>query len=237
MKKADKGLSSTTLNDGTLPRDRHSSHSIFIIVVITKTDQDQSFADVPISDAGVDTVQFLLASEGLVGLFGKYHVLSPFYTERFHTSFPDLFGSAAFTVVQNDLRGNIVVRVGINQLLQSLITSYPPPTQKVKARYEAVPEQCKTLEALVENEKTEKKRVATEGLMWLLRGLSFTCKALLFAQANKSQELAEGFSKSYEQTLKQFHNFVVKGIFSVRRHIYILEVYCHIHSLLFPCNH
>ena len=76
LKKADKGLSSTTLNDGTLPRDRHSSHSIFIIVIITKTDQDQSFADVPISDAGVDTVQFLLASEGLVGLFGKYLLLS-----------------------------------------------------------------------------------------------------------------------------------------------------------------
>ena len=122
LKKADKGLSSTTLNDGTLPRDRHSSHSIFIIAIITKTYQDQSFADVPISDAGVDTVQFLLASEGLVGLFGKY-LFSPFYTERLHISFPDLFGSAAFTVVQNDLRGNIVVRVGINQLLQSLITS------------------------------------------------------------------------------------------------------------------
>lgn len=57
--------------------------------------------------------------------------------------------------------------------------------------------------------------------MWLLRGLSFTCKALQFAQANKAKELAEGFSKSYEQTLRQFHNFVVKGIFTVRAHIYI----------------
>lgn len=31
----------------------------------------QSFADVPITDAGVDTVAFLEASDGLVGLFGK----------------------------------------------------------------------------------------------------------------------------------------------------------------------
>lgn len=52
--------------------------------------------------------------------------------------------------------------------------------------------------------------------MWLLRGLSFTCKALQNAQANKSEELATAFTKSYEVTLKKFHNFVVKGIFSVR---------------------
>ena len=66
------------------------------------------------------------------------------------------------------------------------------------------------------NEKGEKKRTATEGLMWLLRGLSFTCKALQFAQANQNEELAAAFGKSYEATLKKFHNFVVKGIFSVR---------------------
>ena len=31
----------------------------------------QSFADVPITDAGVDTVVFLQAADGLVGLFGR----------------------------------------------------------------------------------------------------------------------------------------------------------------------
>lgn len=67
----------------------------------------------------------------------------------------------------------------------------------------------------MENEKDEKKRTATEGLMWLLRGLSFTCQALQNAQGNKSEELAAAFTKSYEGTLKKFHNFVVKGIFSV----------------------
>jgi hypothetical protein len=51
--------------------------------------------------------------------------------------------------------------------------------------------------------------------MWLLRGLSFTCKALQNAQANKKEELAAAFTKSYEATLKRFHNFIVKGIFSV----------------------
>lgn len=68
---------------------------------------------------------------------------------------------------------------------------------------------------MVENEKGEKKRTATEGLMWLLRGLSFTCKALEGAQADKKQELSAAFLTSYEDTLKKFHNFVVKGIFAV----------------------
>ena len=58
--------------------------------------------------------------------------------------------------------------------------------------------------------------MATEGLMWLLRGLSFTCKALQVAQANKAKELSASFSEAYEATLKKYHNFVVKGIFAVR---------------------
>lgn len=67
----------------------------------------------------------------------------------------------------------------------------------------------------MENEKGEKKRVATEGLLWLLRGLSFTCKALQNSQSNPGEELSAAFTKSYENTLKKFHNFVVKGIFAV----------------------
>jgi len=135
----------------------------------------KSFADVPVTDAGVDTVGFLEASQGLLGIF-------------------DLLGSAAFTPVQADIKGNIA---------------------KVRARYDAAPAQSGTLELLVENEKGEKKRTATEGLMWLLRGLSFTCKALQNSQANKTEELAAAFGNSYEATLKKHHNFVVKGIFAV----------------------
>lgn len=81
---------------------------------------------------------------------------------------------------------------------------------------------------MVENEKTEKKRVATEGLLWLLRGLSFTCKALQIAQANQSEELATAFGKSYEATLKKFHNFVVKGIFAVSCPIHLVQVGCNL---------
>jgi len=139
----------------------------------------KSFADVPITEDGVDTCAFLEASQGLVRLF-------------------DILGSSAFIVVQNDLKGNI---------------------DKVRARYNAKPDESKTLEKLVENEakdpEAKKKRPATEALMWLLRGLSFTCKALVNAQANKSEELSTAFSNSYTVTLKSFHNFVVKGVFAV----------------------
>ena len=88
-------------------------------------------------------------------------------------------------------------------------------TQKVRARYDAAPALSGTLEQLVENEKGEKKRTATEGLMWLLRGLSFTCKALQNSQSDKGQELSAAFTTSYEGTLKKFHGILVRPIFTV----------------------
>ena len=51
--------------------------------------------------------------------------------------------------------------------------------------------------------------------MWLLRGLSFTCKALQNSQANKGQELATAFSSSYDTTLKKFHGLLVRPAFAV----------------------
>lgn len=60
----------------------------------------------------------------------------------------DLLGSSAFAIVQKDMTGNI---------------------EKIRARQTAFPAQCSTLEGLVKGESVEKKRTATEGLMWLLR--------------------------------------------------------------------
>lgn len=47
-------------------------------------------------------------------------------------------------------------------------------------------------------------------------GLKFTQVALQRSQADKTEELADSFSKAYEQTLKKYHSFVVKPIFAVR---------------------
>lgn len=134
----------------------------------------KSWSDVPI-EAGVDTAAFLEATEGLITMF-------------------DLLGSAAFSVVQNDMTGNV---------------------KKIRARYLAAPDKSPTLELLVENEKDEKKRTATEGLLWLIRGLKFTQIALTRSQADKKEELTESFTKAYEVTLKKFHSFVVKPIFGL----------------------
>lgn len=61
--------------------------------------------------------------------------------------------------------------------------------------------------------------------MWLLRGLSFTHQALHAAQSDPNVELAKAFTKGYDASLKQYHNFVVRGVFSV----------CTLSSFWFAC--
>ncbi|GAA5979153.1 hypothetical protein JCM11641_008443 [Rhodosporidiobolus odoratus] len=134
----------------------------------------KSFVDVP-TDAGVDTLQFLEATEGLIKMF-------------------DLLGNPSFAIVQNDMNGNVT---------------------KIRTRYLATPAQSATLEQLVESEKGEKKRTATEGLLWLLRGLKFTQVALTRSQADKTEELSTSFSEAYSVTLKKYHSFVVKPVFAL----------------------
>lgn len=46
-------------------------------------------------------------------------------------------------------------------------------------------------------------------------GLDFTAQALRKSVSNLSEELSTSFSKAYEGSLKQYHNFVVKGAFAV----------------------
>ncbi|GAA5830279.1 hypothetical protein JCM3766R1_002853 [Sporobolomyces carnicolor] len=135
----------------------------------------KSFADVPVTEEGVDTVQFLEATQGLIGIF-------------------DLLGSAAFSVVKNDMNGNV---------------------KKIRDRYEQNPAANSTLEKLVDGEKGEKKKTATEGLLWLLRGLKFTQTALQRSQANPAEELNTSFQSAYDVTLKQYHSFVVRPVFSL----------------------
>ncbi|KAG1055235.1 hypothetical protein G6F46_002155 [Rhizopus delemar] len=134
----------------------------------------RSYVDVDTSK-GVDTEQFLEATEGLVKLF-------------------DLLGSAAFSVVQNDMNGNI---------------------KKIRERYLSNPTANNTLEELMKNESPEKKRVATEGLLWLTRGLDFTAQALRRSLDNPTEELNASFTKSYEQTLRKHHSIVIRPVFGL----------------------
>lgn len=47
------------------------------------------------------------------------------------------------------------------------------------------------------------------------RGLKFTLLGLQSSQSNPTEELAQSFEKAYAASLKQYHNFIVKGTFAV----------------------
>ncbi|KAJ5119148.1 hypothetical protein N7448_010855 [Penicillium atrosanguineum] len=105
----------------------------------------------------------------------------------------DVIGSAAFSPVKSDLTGNI---------------------KKVKDRMLAAPAESQTLQELVLNELKTGKHTATEGLVWLVRGLDFTAQALRHNLENPKEELSASFRHAYGGTLKPHHSFLVKPIFS-----------------------
>lgn len=69
--------------------------------------------------------------------------------------------------------------------------------------------------------------------MWLLRGLSFTCKALQNSQADKTKELSAAFTSSYDGTLKKFHGILIRPVFAV---CYIASPCIIIVALPFPAK-
>lgn len=105
----------------------------------------------------------------------------------------DLLGSVAFTPVKNDLLGNI---------------------KKIRTRQQAAPAESTTLQALVLNELKSGSHTATEGLVWLLRGLDFTAQALRENLSKPTQELSDSFRAAYGNTLKPHHGFLIKPVFS-----------------------
>ncbi|AFR98153.1 het-c2 protein [Cryptococcus neoformans] len=108
----------------------------------------------------------------------------------------NLFGNPAFAVVQNDLTGNIA---------------------KIRAYLAKNPSSGATLESLLASEKANipkaKDRVATDALMWLLRGLKFTSLGLKINLENKDEELSASFTKAYEQSLKKYHGMMIRPVF------------------------
>ncbi|KAK9356530.1 glycolipid transfer protein domain-containing protein [Lipomyces doorenjongii] len=134
----------------------------------------RSFADVPVEAGKVSTTEFLEAAESLVSLF-------------------DLLASAAFTVVQMDMNGNI---------------------KKIRDRQHANPVLSSTLQDIVLSEKVDKNKTATQGLLWLTRGLHLTAVALR-KNIESTEELNESFTKAYSETLIKFHSMVVRPVFKL----------------------
>ncbi|KAI1361498.1 glycolipid transfer protein domain-containing protein [Xylaria arbuscula] len=109
------------------------------------------------------------------------------------TTMFDALGSVAFSPVKSDMLGNV---------------------KKIRERQLAAPAESENLQALVINELKSKSHKATEGLVWLVRGLDFTCIALSSNLAKGTEELADSFRGAYGATLKPHHGFLVKPVFS-----------------------
>lgn len=86
--------------------------------------------------------------------------------------------------------------------------------KKIRDRQLASPLEGEYLQDLVRNELKTGKHVATEGLLWLTRGLDFTAQSLRKNLSNPTEELSVSFRDAYGKTLKPHHSFIVKPIFS-----------------------
>ena len=89
-----------------------------------------------------------------------------------------------------------------------------PCVQKIRDRQLVSPGTSATLQSLVFSELSTKKHTATEGLLWLTRGLAFTALALRHNVSNSTEELSTSFRHAYSKTLSKHHSFMVKPIFS-----------------------
>jgi hypothetical protein len=108
----------------------------------------RSYVDVQVTEEGINTAQFLEATDGMINMFGKNLSVSRLIILINLETLLDLFGSSAFSVVQNDMSNNVV---------------------KIRARFVENPEEYDTLEKLMAKEAHLKRRLATEALLWLKR--------------------------------------------------------------------
>ncbi len=107
----------------------------------------------------------------------------------------NLLGSTAFSVVQSDMTGNI---------------------NKVSTRFLSDPVNCATLQKLILTEiKEGGKKTATQGLLWLTRGLQFTAVAMRKCIDNQDWELNKCFEKAYNETLIKFHSILIRPVFKL----------------------
>eukprot|EP01137_Pigoraptor_chileana_P014633 Opistho-2@69504 len=111
--------------------------------------------------------------------------------------FFDVLGSTAFGPVKSDINGNVT---------------------RLTQRYETDKVKYALLQNIVNEEVANKKHTdgksCANGLLWLKRALEFILHFLKNVLAGEP-DLAKCATAAYEASLKQYHGFLVKGIFSV----------------------
>uniref|UniRef100_A0A7E4UPN8 GLTP domain-containing protein n=1 Tax=Panagrellus redivivus TaxID=6233 RepID=A0A7E4UPN8_PANRE len=112
----------------------------------------------------------------------------------------------AFKPVQTDILGNV---------------------EKVRRKYLQDPEAMKYIQDLVDidlNDHDGKFGYATEGLLWLKRGLEFMLNFLRLLVEGyrenkaKTENMTPALKQAYTNSLKRHHNFIAKQLFNVVVH-------------------
>ncbi|KAE8146276.1 glycolipid transfer protein domain-containing protein [Aspergillus avenaceus] len=106
----------------------------------------------------------------------------------------DVLGSKAFTPVKSDLLGNV---------------------KKLRDRQLAAPTESETVQALSLNELKAKKHTASEGLLWLVRGLDFTVQSLRRHVNTPTEKLSDSFRGAYGSSLGKHHSWAMGKVFSL----------------------
>jgi len=104
-----------------------------------------------------------------------------------------------FSPVKHDVQGNV---------------------NKLISKHATHPEKFVTLNDIIEAELGTQDCSATESLLWLKRGLHFTCLLLLSIIEDHEKKvtydsLAPNYQYAYEISLKSHHNWVVQKFFTV----------------------
>lgn len=86
---------------------------------------------------------------------------------------------------------------------------------KIRKRLLAQPATSATLQDLILSEAGEKSKNATQGLLWLTRGLEFTAQAMRETVDNPGEELTKTFTNSYSKTLTKYHSMLIRPVFKL----------------------
>ncbi|XP_061197210.1 glycolipid transfer protein-like [Saccostrea echinata] len=129
---------------------------------------------------------------------GKINTLPLLEAARGVVEMVSAFGKA-FTPVKSDINGNI---------------------EKLQKKYEMDKEKFITINAMLDDEMENKNTdLAKVGGLWLVRGLNFlrTFMQLLIKEykgGSKEESMKQIITAAYEATLKKYHGFIVKKVFS-----------------------
>uniref|UniRef100_A0A0R3RVI1 GLTP domain-containing protein n=1 Tax=Elaeophora elaphi TaxID=1147741 RepID=A0A0R3RVI1_9BILA len=115
------------------------------------------------------------------------------------------FLGTAYIPIKNDISGNVA---------------------KIRTKYESGKDKYKYIEDLIEDDLVKnggKMGTATEGLLWLKRGLEFMLEFLSemvrvyrsSTDKKKTDSLTNSINNAYNNTLKRHHGFISKQLFKV----------------------